>query len=167
MFTHPGAKLLFMGDEFGVTNEWNYKSELQWELLQHEPHRRLQQCVKDLNKLYRELAALHEKQFEQSGFEWVDLSHRNETVIVYKRMGHDPEDEVLVILNMTSVPRWDFEITIRDKKTWTEVFNSDSKKYWGAGDVYNPSLEAQPIPGNEHDLKLRINLPPLGGLILK
>ncbi len=81
-------------------------------------------------------------------------------------MGNQPENDVLVILNMTSVPRWGFGITVRGKKIWKEVFNSDSKKYWGAGDVYNDEIEGVVIHENEPDLKLCINLPPLGGIIL-
>jgi 1,4-alpha-glucan branching enzyme len=77
MFTHPGAKLLFMGNEFGATNEWNYKSELQWDLLQHPSHGGMKYCVQQLNQLYQAEPALYEKQFEPGGFEWVDLNHRS------------------------------------------------------------------------------------------
>jgi 1,4-alpha-glucan branching enzyme len=76
MWTHPGAKLLFMGNEFGQTNEWNYKSELQWELLKFDHHRQLKDCVATLNQLLQQEAALHQNQFNQKGFEWVDLNHR-------------------------------------------------------------------------------------------
>jgi 1,4-alpha-glucan branching enzyme len=167
MFTHPGAKLLFMGNEFGQTQEWNYKSELQWDLLQHAPHKKLQDCVKDLNNLYRSYPALYEKQFHTEGFEWVDLSHTNESVMVYKRKGNKPDEELLVILNMTSVPRWGFEIALKDSKSWKEIFNSDAKKYWGAGDVYNTNLEGETLYEDDDGFKLRINLPPLAAIILR
>ncbi|HEX8331699.1 MAG TPA: alpha amylase C-terminal domain-containing protein, partial [Segetibacter sp.] len=167
MFTHPGAKLLFMGNEFGQTMEWNYKTELQWELLEYDAHKKLQQCVKDLNAVYKKQNALHEKQFETDGFEWVDLSHRTESVMVYKRKGSKPKDDVLVILNMTSVPRFAFEITVKNKSKWKEVFNSDSVQYWGTGDVYNPKILVSVINKDDKLYKLRINLPPLGGIILK
>lgn len=91
MWTHPGAKLLFMGNEFGQTAEWNYKSELQWELLQFDCHRLLKNCVADLNKLLQSEPALHHNQFKMDGFEWVDLNHRAETVIVFKRKGKKKE----------------------------------------------------------------------------
>jgi 1,4-alpha-glucan branching enzyme len=87
MWTHPGAKLLFMGNEFGQTNEWNYKSELQWELLKFDHHRQLKDCVATLNQLLQQEAALHQNQFNQKGFEWVDLNHRQESVISFKRKG--------------------------------------------------------------------------------
>ena len=91
MFTHPGGKLLFMGDEFGATSEWNYKSELQWELLQYDGHRMLKDCVRDLNFLLRGEPALYENQFNIYGFEWVDLNHRAESVVCYRRKGKKPK----------------------------------------------------------------------------
>ena len=167
MYTHPGAKLLFMGSEFGQTKEWDYKSELQWELLSYNPHRLLQHCVRDLNLLYSQEPALHEKQFEPGGFEWVDLNHRNECIIVYKRIGINPNDDIIVVLNMLPQPRLDFEITVKGKKSWKEVFNSDSTKYYGTGDVFNPKVRAEIINKEENILKLQLNLPPLAGIILK
>ncbi len=167
MFTHPGAKLLFMGNEFGQTLEWNYKSELQWELLQFDPHQKLQTCVADLNKLYRGQPALYEKQFEHAGFEWIDLSHRAESIMVFKRIGLKPKEDILVILNMTPQPRYDFEVTLKGKKLWKEIFNSDAAKYWGTGDVTNANIKTEPISKQEKNYKLTINLPPLSGIILK
>jgi 1,4-alpha-glucan branching enzyme len=167
MFTHPGAKLLFMGNEFGATQEWNYKSELQWELLQYDPHKKLQLCVKDLNFLYQQEGALHEKQFDISGFEWVDLTHRSESIMVYKRIGEKTKEQVLVILNMTPVPRYNFEVTVKDKKDWEEIFNSDARKYWGSGDVYNPEVIAEVVDKDEKTYRLKLNLPPLAGIVLR
>src|SRR6187549_2766605 len=91
MFTHPGGKLLFMGNEFGSTSEWNYKSELPWELLQYESHRLLRDCVRDVLHIYKTEPALYEKQFSYDGFEWHDLHHRNECVISFRRKGEDPK----------------------------------------------------------------------------
>src|SRR5438128_1262664 len=105
MYTHPGAKLLFMGNEFGQTSEWNYKSELDWELLKWDSHRLLQHCVRDLNFLYKDEPALYELQFDYEGFEWVHLDRRQESVICYRRKGKNPKDDLLIILNMTPVER--------------------------------------------------------------
>jgi 1,4-alpha-glucan branching enzyme len=167
MYTHPGAKLLFMGSEFGQTKEWDYKGELQWELLSHTPHRLLQHCVKDLNLLYSKEPALHEKQFEVGGFEWVDLNHRNECVIVYRRIGLDRKDDVIVFLNMLPEPRMDFEVTVKGKRNWEEVFNSDATKYYGTGDVYNPKVRTEIVSKEDGTLKLILNLPPLAGVVLR
>jgi len=167
MFTHPGGKLLFMGDEFGATNEWDYKSELQWDLLQYDGHRMLKDCVRDLNLLLQHEPALYENQFNIYGFEWVDLNHRSETVIVYKRKGKKPENDLLIILNMTPVVRRDWKVYTKGKPVWKEVFNSDSKKYWGTGDVYNPELQVKLVDKNEKTYEINVHLPPLGAVILK
>ncbi len=167
MWTHPGAKLLFMGNEFGQTNEWNYKSELQWDLLQFDGHRLLKHCIKDLNGLLKAESALHFNQFKKDGFEWVDLNHRAESIIVYKRKGEMETDDLLVILNMTPVVRNDWEIEVIGKPYSKEIFNSDGKIYWGTGDVFNPEIRCKLIDKNQQKYKLTVNLPPLAGIVLK
>jgi 1,4-alpha-glucan branching enzyme len=167
MFTHPGGKLLFMGNEFGATSEWNYKSELQWDLLQYEPHSKLKDYVRDLNRLLRSEPALYERQFKEDGFEWVDLNHRQESVIVFKRKGKDPDEELLVILNMTPVARYDWKVYTAGKSKWKEIFNSDRKEYWGAGDVYNPSIEPVLVDKKGKWYEINLHLPPLGAIVLK
>jgi 1,4-alpha-glucan branching enzyme len=167
MFTHPGGKLLFMGNEFGATSEWNYKSELQWDLLQYESHSRLKDYVRDLNMLLRSEPALYERQFSQEGFEWVDLNHRQESVIVFRRKGSKLEEELLIVLNMTPVVRLDWKVYAAGKKKWKEIFNSDSAKYWGTGDVFNPSINPVPVDENEVWFELNLHLPALGAIVLK
>src|SRR6185369_167723 len=124
-WTHPGARLLFMGNEFGQTSEWNYKSELDWGLLKFDLHRKLKDCVSDLNKLLIDEPALYERQFHKDGFEWVDLNHRAESVIVYRRRGKKKEDDILVVLNMTPVVRNNWEIFVKGKLYTKEIFNSN------------------------------------------
>ena len=167
MWTHPGAKLLFMGDEFGQTAEWNYKSELQWELLQFDGHRLLKDCVSELNSLLKSEPSLYLNQFNQDGFEWVDLDHRAESVIVFKRKGKKNVDDLLVILNMTPVVRNDWDIYVSGKKYTKEIFNSDKKIYGGTGNVFNPEIRSELIEKTQKKYRLTVNLPPLGGIILK
>jgi 1,4-alpha-glucan branching enzyme len=167
MFTHPGGKLLFMGNEFGDTNEWNYKSELQWELLQFDPHRMLKDCVRDLNKLLRNEPAMYENQFNIYGFEWVDLNHPAECVVVYRRKGKDPENDLLIILNLTPVARYDWKVYTHGKSQWREIFNSDAKHYWGTGDVFNPEIITTPLEKNDNMYEINVHLPPLGAIVLK
>ena len=166
MFTHPGAKLLFMGNEFGATNEWNYKSELQWNLLEHPSHGGLKYCVQQLNQLYQSEPALYEKQFEPGGFEWVDLNHRSDSVMVYKRKGKR-KDDVLVILNVTPVVRNDWEIFVHGKGKWSEIFNSDSKEFWGTGDVFNPTIQSKLVDKPSKCYQLKVHLPALGAVVLR
>ncbi len=167
MFTHPGGKLLFMGNEFASTTEWNYKSELPWQLLQFEPHNKLKRFVCDLNTLLKDEPALYEKQFAAEGFEWIDLNHRAESVIVYKRKGKDPDDDLLIILNLTPVVRMNWKVYTAGKKSWKEIFNSDSKKYWGTGDVYNPEISTILVDKKDKMYEINVHLPALGAVVLK
>jgi 1,4-alpha-glucan branching enzyme len=167
MFTHPGGKLLFMGNEFGATSEWNYKSELQWDLLQYESHRLLKDCVRDLNRLLTGERALYENQFSIYGFEWVDLDHRAESVIVYRRKGKAPGDDLLIILNMTPVIRRDWKVYAHGKPAWKELFNSDDKKYWGTGDTFNVDIPVTLVDEQADRYEISVHLPPLGAIVLK
>ncbi len=167
MWTHPGARILFMGNEFGQTTEWNYKSELDWYLLAHEPHEGLKLCVRDLNFLLKENGALYSNQFNIEGFEWIDLNHRDECVVVYKRKGKAKEDQdLLIILNLTPVPRMDWEVEVEGKFT-KEIFNSDDKKYWGSGGIFNPHIRQQVVNKDEKKYRLMVNLPPLAAIIIR
>ncbi len=171
MFTHPGGKLLFMGNEFAATEEWNYKSELPWNLTNFVSHGGMQYCVQKLNELYKNYPALYEKQFVQGGFEWVDLNHASEGVMVYKRVGNNAgKDDVLIAMNVTPVPRNNFTIHIHGKQKWKEIFNSDNKDFWGTGDVFNPN-EIVGEKVNKKDKKdkwytINVHIPPLGAIVL-
>jgi len=167
MYTHPGGKLLFMGNEFGATSEWNYKSELQWDLLQFDSHSKLKDCVRDLNLLLRNEPALYENQFSVQGFEWIDLNHRNECVIAYRRKGKLPENDLLVILNLTPEVRRDWKLYASGKKSWKEIYNSDDKKYWGTGDVFNPEILTVCVDKKEDLYEINVHLPPLGAVVLR
>ena len=167
MFTHPGGKLLFMGNEFGQTTEWNYKSELSWELLAFDPHKKMQECVKALNNLYKSQPALYETQFEVGGFEWIDLNHRAEGVMVYMRKGKNEKDDLLIVLNATPVVRMDWKIKVHGKSAWTEIFNSDSIDFHGTGNVYNPSPEVTLVDKNAGLYEINCHLPALSAVIFR
>lgn len=166
MFTHPGGKLLFMGNEFGSTSEWNYKSELQWELLQFPGHAGMKDCVRDLNLLLRNSPALYENQFRIEGFEWIDLNHRAESVICYRRKGKDPKEDIVVVLNLTPVTRRDWKLRVRGKSEWKELFNSDDRKYYGTGDTYNPLIPSETVDKNGEEYEINLHLPPLGAIVI-
>ena len=167
MFTHPGGKLLFMGNEFGATNEWNHKSELQWYLLKYELHLKLKDYVRDLNLLLRAEPALYENQFNQYGFEWIDLNHRPESVIVFRRKGKLPVHDLLIILNMTPVVRNNWKIYANGKPAWKEIFNSDERKYAGTGNVFNPDPIVTLVDKEQDRYEINVHLPPLGAVILR
>jgi 1,4-alpha-glucan branching enzyme len=167
MWTHPGARLLFMGSEFGQTSEWNYKSELDWQLLQFEPHQRLKACITDLNKILTTENALFGRQFSTEGFEWIDVNHRDECVLVYRRKGKTRKDDLLIILNMTPVPRYNWHIEVRGTTYRKEIFNSDDTKYWGSGHFMNTEIETKLVSKEGRVTQIVLNLPPLSGIILK
>ena len=166
MFMHPGAKLLFMGNEFAATKEWNYTTELQWDLLTIESHAGMRKTVQALNEIYKNNPALFELQFDPKGFEWVEINKREEAVIAFKRKGLKPENDVLVVMNMTPVPRHQFPIHVQGKKVWSVIFNSDEKKYWGAGDLTNTSIQVIPQDEKGDWNQLSLNLPALSAIVL-
>jgi len=167
MFTHPGGKLLFMGNEFAQTSEWNYNAELDWHLLEHESHQKMQDCVRELNMLYTSQPALYENQFDKDGFEWIDLDHRDESVIVYMRKGKKSDENVLIIFNMTPVKRENWKIKINENKEWRVIFNSDSKLFWGSGEYDNQTITTTLVDKKNKDYEINLHLPSLGAIVLK
>ncbi|MFM7672711.1 MAG: 1,4-alpha-glucan branching protein GlgB [Bacteroidota bacterium] len=167
MWTHPGAKLLFMGGEFGQTREWDYHSELSWGLLEHDCHRSLRHCLFCLNQLLKKEPALYANQFNVYGFEWVDLTHRSESVMVYRRKGKRAQDDLLVILNMTPVVRMDWPIEYHGKPYKKEIFNSDATEFWGSGQVQNSSIRHEWVDKKANRSRVIVNLPALSGIVLK
>ena len=165
MWTHPGAKLLFMGGEFGQTNEWDYKSELNWGLLQFPIHRGLQKCVSKLNNLLSTIPALYDQQYSPSGFEWVDLNHRQESVAVYRRVSKKG-NSIYVILNMTPVVRKDWQLELLGKLKWKEIFNSDEQEWGGAGLIINQEIPTKLLSRKEKRVSVTIQLPALAAIIL-
>ena len=167
MFTHPGAKLLFMGNEFGQTEEWNYKTALRWDLLQFECHRGMKNCVSGLAHLLNKEPALFEKQFESEGFEWLDLNNRSESVISFKRKSSKPNEELIIVLNMTPKERVNWKVNVPEQEIWVEIFNSDDVRYWGTGNYMNTVLLLPELVNNDDHYQLTLTLPPLAGIVLK
>lgn len=167
MFAHPGAKLLFMGNEFGQTSEWNYQRELDWFLLQYDVHKTLKNCIAALNKLYRSEPALYQQQFHPNGFEWVDLNHRNECVMVFRRKGLQPKNDLLIVLNTANTVQSNWTIHAAGKKVWKEIFNSNHPDFGGTGDVFNESIEMEPVDDQKTWYRLKIQIPALSALVLK
>ena len=167
MFLHPGAKLLFMGNEFAATSEWNFTTELQWELLQFPSHLGMKNCVQQLNHLYKSHPALYELQFDPTGFEWVETNKRSEGVLAFMRKGNEASESVLVVLNMTPVSRTDFPIHVLGKKVWRQIFNSDAKEFWGVGDLSNDTITAISNTENEQWGVLTVQLPALAAIVFK
>ncbi|MEJ7611476.1 MAG: 1,4-alpha-glucan branching protein GlgB [Ferruginibacter sp.] len=167
MYTHPGAKLLFMGNELGQTDEWNYDSELQWELLQYPAHNGVQECVRRLNHLYRDLPALHDLQFDKKGFQWEDLSQPEKGVIVYRRKSRKKEEDLLVILNVSDRDHREMVLTCHGTLYGKELFNSDDQHYWGSGNFMNPGIEPVVVDKRKRLYKIKVNLAAFSGIVIR
>jgi 1,4-alpha-glucan branching enzyme len=167
MYGQPGKKLLFMGGEFGQWGEWDHDQSLDWNLLRYPPHQGLQRWVKDLNHLYRTEPALHDSDFDPSGFEWIDCNDTESNTISLIRRGKVSEDVLLVVCNFTPVPRPNYRVGVPRGGLWREMLNSDAQEYGGSGLGNLGGVEAIPagIHGRRHCLSLL--LPPLAALFFK
>jgi 1,4-alpha-glucan branching enzyme len=166
MWTHPGKKLLFMGGEFGQWLEWNAEAQLQWHLTQYDPHAKLRDMVRDLNRLFRELPALHELDYAGEGFEWIDLHDSQQSVLSYIRKAADPKDRVLVVLNFTPVPRENYRLGVSRPGFYREVFNSDSEIYGGSNLGNDGGVQSEAVAWMGREYSVRMTLPPLGAVVL-
>jgi 1,4-alpha-glucan branching enzyme len=165
MWGHPGKKLLFMGSEFGQRREWQHDESLEWHVLKYPFHAGVQKWVRDLNEFYRKTPALFELDFSPEGFEWVDHSDAEASVIAFLRK--DRAGKVaLVVCNFTPIVRENYRIGVPHGGLWRERLNSDAREYGGSGQGNMGGVEAAPLPahGRFHSLSLR--LPPLGALFL-
>ncbi|MEO6630362.1 MAG: 1,4-alpha-glucan branching protein GlgB [Mucilaginibacter sp.] len=167
MFTHPGTKLLFMGAEFGQGTEWNYQTSLDWYLLEYPNHQGIKETVKALNHLYRDEPALYEKGFEWSSFEWVDGGNSHDSILIYNRKGHDVENDLVVVLNMTPITHHGFRVGMPSKGKWTEIFNTDAKAYWGSGVENGTPMTTEVIGWHGPEHSITITVPPLAAVIFK
>ena len=167
MFTHPGKKLLFMGCEFGQDWEWNAEESLRWHLLDYPMYKGMQNCVRDLNLMYKGNPAFYEEDFDYRGFEWIEHSNADDSVIAYMRKGHNPGDYMIVISNFTPVVRDNFRIGVNELCGYQEIFNSDDKNYWGSGVKNEGTIMAETQDWNCKPYSIRITLPPLSTIVLK
>ncbi len=164
--TSPGKKLNFMGNEIAQRSEWRARGEVEWYLLAQERHAGLQRLVRDLNNLHRTLPALHELDFEQDGFRWIDCHDGDQSILSYIRRARDGSHAV-VILNFTPIVRERYRIGVPGGGEYREVFNSDST-FYGGGNVGNAgTLVSTPKPWMNLPHSLELTLPPLGALILR
>ncbi len=161
MFGHPGKKLLFMGCELGVYEEWNYRVSLRWDLLQYRFHNGVQSLVRELNAFYRAEPALYELDFHHSGFEWVDFHDSQNSVICFLRKAKDAKTFLLFCCNFTPVARDAYEIGVPEAGVYEEVLNTDYSRYGGSGVTNERGVPS--IAENRHGRAnhIRVIVPPL------
>jgi len=167
MFAQAAKKLLFMGGEFGQWREWAHDGSLDWHLLQYASHQGLQKWVADLNGVYRREPALHERDFDPAGFEWIDCHDADASVISLLRRGTSGDELILVVCNFTPVPRVNYRIGAPRGGFWKELLNSDAREYGGSGMGNLGGTEADPSPIHGRPYSLTLTLPPLSALFLK
>jgi 1,4-alpha-glucan branching enzyme len=161
MYGHPGKKLLFMGSEIGQYEEWYSGTGIRWELLNYDYHRKLQNLVKELNRLYRELPALYEVDFHPSGFEWIDFHDVESSVISFLRRAADPNDFVLFVCNFTPVPRANYRVGVPAEGFYEEILNTDSEAFGGSNVGNAGGAPSEPVAQHHRRDSISIALPPL------
>ncbi|VAW88410.1 1,4-alpha-glucan (glycogen) branching enzyme, GH-13-type [hydrothermal vent metagenome] len=166
MFTHPGKKLLFMGTEFAQGIEWNSAGVLDWYVLEYKFHKGVQRLVKDLNHLYHNTPILYRNDFNQEGFEWIDCVDNERSILSYMRKVG--EESLLIVLNLTPIPREDYMMGVTAEGTYKEIFNSDLACYAGSN-VSNSEVElnTEERECNGRPYSIMLKLPPLATVILK
>jgi 1,4-alpha-glucan branching enzyme len=167
MFTHPGKKLLFMGDELAQGSEWSHQRELEWHLLDDPAHRGLQRLVHDLNHLYRAKPALHELDCEAGGFSWIDCHDNAAGILSFVRRGRDPGSCAVVVANFTPVIRHGYRIGVPALAVYRELLNTDADVYGGGNAGNLGQVDAEPVPTHGYAQSLALTLPPLAVVILE
>ena len=167
MWTHPGKKTIFMGMEFGQRQEWNVWDDLQWDLLNHEPHKGIQKLVDDLNNLYKREPALWRNDFDEYGFQWIDCDDNKNSVISFMRREKTDGEWLVIVANFTPQNHSNYRIGVPVDGFYEEIFNTDASQYGGSnlGNMGGKSTDLYNIHGYENSIDLC--LPPLSVLVLK
>ncbi|KQX88051.1 1,4-alpha-glucan branching protein GlgB [Variovorax sp. Root473] len=167
MWAHPGKKLLFMGGEFGQRREWTHDGELEWWVCEQEAHGGLQRLVAQLNRVYRGTPALHQVDFSSAGFEWVAADDADTSVFAFLRKASDGSPPLLVVSNMTPVPRTNYLLGVPLGGHWQEVINTDATEFGGSGWGNFGGVDAAPVRSHGRRQSVSLTLPPLSTLILE
>ncbi len=165
-YTQPGKKLLFMGSEFAQAGEWNHDRGLEWDLIDKPMHRGVRCLVEDLNRLYRTIGALHQRDCEAEGFEWIDCRDADQSVIAYLRRGRNGSDYVAAVCNFTPVVRRNYRIGVPFGGRHREILNTDAREYGGSGVGNAGGVTAELVPCHGRPYSLVLTLPPLAALLL-
>jgi 1,4-alpha-glucan branching enzyme len=163
MWAHPGKKLLFMGQEFGQGREWNFDRSLDWHLMEIDWHRSIRRLVTDLNRLYRDIPALHQRDCQPNGFQWIDANDLENSVFSWLRYGEDGAP-VLAISNFTPVPRHGYRLGLPMGGRWIERLNTDAEIYGGSGMGNLGGVHAEERASHGRPFSARFTIPPLSTL---
>ena len=167
MWAHPGKKLLFMGCEIGQRQEWNHDAEIPWGLVDDPAHAGVQRLVRDLNRLYVDCPAMHRRDAEASGFAWLIGDDRANSVFAFLRLADGGASPVLVVCNMTPVPRHDYRVGVPSAGEWQEAVNTDSQFYGGSNQGNGSAVHATGHAAHGQPYSLELTLPPLSTVMLR
>ncbi|MBL8385471.1 MAG: 1,4-alpha-glucan branching protein GlgB [Burkholderiales bacterium] len=166
MWAHPGKKLLFMGGEFGQATEWDHDGELDWGALADRHHDGVMRLTADLNRAYRDTPALHQRDCDAGGFEWIDFADREQSIIAFLRRGRDDDALALAVCNFTPVPRHGYRLGVPRAGRWRELVNTDSAWYGGSDLGNGGAVESVAAPSHDRAFSVSLTLPPLACVIL-
>jgi 1,4-alpha-glucan branching enzyme len=167
LYAHPGKKLLFMGADLAQRSEWNDTAGLDWGLLKHESHRGVQRLLRDLNRIYVSQPAFSQIDYSWEGFEWMDCNDADAGVLTFVRRSRNPEELLLVVMNVTPVVRYDYQVGVPAAGFYREVMNTDAAEYWGSGVGNLGGVEAEEIAHLDKPYSLRLTIPPLAVMYFK
>jgi 1,4-alpha-glucan branching enzyme len=167
MFAHPGKKLLFMGSEFGQRQEWQHDFSLDWHILKIPFHEGMLKWIRNLNGFYKEEKALHEVDFENAGFQWIESNDWQHSVLIFLRKNKSGQEKILVICNFVPTPWYNYLIGVPEKGIWKECLNSDASIYGGSDQGNLGQIKTLPVPIHGKAFSLNLTIPPLGILFLK
>ena len=167
MWTHPGKKTIFMGMEFGQRQEWNVWGDLQWELLNFDPHLGIQKLVDDLNSLYKSEPALWRDDFDQFGFQWIDCNDNRHSVISFMRRESKTGNWLVIIANFTPESYSNYKVGVPKNGYYQEILNTDASRYGGSNLGNLGGKFADPFNIHGYENALDLCLPPLSLLVFK
>jgi 1,4-alpha-glucan branching enzyme len=164
-YTRPGKQLVFMGTEFAQHNEWNHDASIDWHIADHPQRAALQEYLTTLAQYYNQTPALWRSDPDPAGFEWIDCSDKDNTVLSYLRK--DGANFVVVVLNFTPVPREGYRIGVPRSGRYVERLSSDDQRFGGSEFPTVTVVDADPVPTHGREWSIALNVPPLGALILE
>jgi 1,4-alpha-glucan branching enzyme len=167
MYGHPGKKLLFMGSELAQRAEFWEATTVDWSLEESPWHKAMQRLVGDLNRLHMTEPALHQVDFEWSGFEWIEAHDSAASVLAFMRHAKNLDDIIIVVCNFTPVVREEYRVGVSRPGYYREILNTDSRFYAGTDLGNSGGVHAEPIPWNDRPYSIKLKLPPLSVMYFK
>ncbi len=167
MYSHPGKKLMFMGNEIGQYSEWSEARSLDWHILEDDDHKNLQEYIRELNAFYISNKTLWERDFSPEGFEWIECDDNERSIIAFTRFSKDRNEQISVVCNFTETPYENHSIGVHTDLDYIEVFNSDEIKFGGTGRINLGTLINNKTPCNRCENSITIKIPPLGFVAVK